>query len=102
MDIDIRRWLSIISACSLGWLSGFIIYSIIAYCVIIPKIQSMGPITQSLQPPQVFQNRLSQGSISHAVVHVFRLQDTPRPGGAIYMLQYNYNRPTEPSHSYYL
>ena len=105
MDIDIKRWLSVISACVFGWMSGFIIYrtimySVILYSMTVPRIQPTVPFTQLQPPPQVSKHRLPQSSISHAVVRIIMPEDSSQSDGSPHFLPHNLI--SRPPRSYYL
>ena len=71
MDIDIKRWFSILSACTLGWLSGFVVYGFIV-ANFSPEIFKAYPQHQAQSVPLQHANEF----IHHAVVRVISPRHT--------------------------
>ena len=67
MDIDLPKWLSITSACVLGWVCGFAVYSFI-----IVKFPPVVPLVQPQPLEQVLPSQQFRGSLDHAVVRIIK------------------------------
>jgi hypothetical protein len=96
MEIEAKRWLFTFSACALGWVCGFIIYS-----MLVLKIQLMAPVTQFQQHSQVLQHHHAGDSISHAVVRMVQPAEISPPAGCAHIMPHNHID-LEPNRSYYL
>jgi hypothetical protein len=70
MAIDLRQWISVLSACTLGWICGFIIYSTILYTVVMHQKQPNVPAIFPQQQSMPFDALRSQASLQHAVVRI--------------------------------
>jgi len=89
MDFNFKRGLSILSACTLGWLSGFFIYiTILFHYLPISVVDSQKPVQMPLPIPH------SEGTYHHAVIRVIAPVQENSP------IHWPYTR--EPSRRYYL
>lgn len=98
MDIDIKRWVGVVSACGLGWLCGFVIYSLViflgsAQLTALPAKQD-GHVSTPI--PQ-------RGAVSHAVVRmIMPVEKQPTPLDLQTRRKIPHKYPMVPSRSYYL
>lgn len=83
MDIDIKHWFFITSACVLGWLCGFIVYS-----VILLKVQPVAPVNYPRQQTQILHRYMADAYISHAVVRITKPHQESQPTASTSILPY--------------
>lgn len=110
-NFDLKRWLSVLSACTLGWSCGFIIYTTIVSVAMVREGQSNVPTMNPGQQAQSLAYPKWGGSIGgshqsalrHAVVRIvnpageylLRAEQNGSPPQTIYMM-------TQPVRSFYL
>jgi hypothetical protein len=111
MAIDLRQWLSVLSACTLGWVCGFIIYITVIYGSAISAMdrhqQSNLPATfphQQLQPNKHGQPKgsVQQATFQHAIVRIVTPLTDPQPAKSNHMAPQRTNYRLQSSRSFYL
>jgi hypothetical protein len=111
MAIDLRQWLSVLSACTLGWVCGFIIYTTVIYGSAISAMDhhqhSNLPATfphQQLQPYEHGQPKGSaqQATFQHAIVRIVTPLAAPTPVKSNHMAPQRTDYWLQSSRSFYL
>ena len=97
MNIDIKRWFSIFSACSLGWLCGFTIYSFIVF-----KLPTEGTLVHPQSQVQALPVQRDNGSLYRAVLRITKSQRIPPKAGFPHLLPNDSNNVKHTPRSYFL